>query len=104
MKASRQDLSDTDDLFQSPERVLFLVDQLIGLQTQLAELRYQCDRELESLRSEKLQLERSVEELTLRVRSADARVEGVLSSKSWLLGQRLLRPMHRIRRMAQRGN
>ena len=104
MKASRQDLSDTDDLFQSPEQVLFLVDQLIGLQSQLAELRYQCDRDLESLRSEKLQLERWVEELTIRVSSADARVEALLASKSWVLGQKLLGPVHRIRRLAQRGN
>lgn len=95
-------LSDTDREFQHPERVLSLIDEVIGLQTELSEIRYQHDRELGTLQLQRALVESSLADLASRAEASEARVEELLSSRSWWLGQRLLQPLafarNRLRR------
>ena len=93
---------DTDEQFQSPERVLSLIDEVIGLQTELAELRYQHDRELATLHAAEAQFDLSLNELNRRAEAAEARVSGLLSSRSWQLGQQLAKPLHLFRSRIRR--
>jgi SAM-dependent methyltransferase len=96
--AGRGLLLDSDKEFESKERVLSLIDEVIGLQTELAELRYQHDRELDIVVREKLRLESSIADLTARAEASEARVEEVLASRSWRIGQTVIRPLHLFRR------
>ena len=88
---------DTDKEFQSPERVLSLIDEVIGLQTELAELRYQHDRELATVHAEKARTDLSLDGLNLRAEAAEARVRDLVSSRSWKVGQQMARARHLLR-------
>ena len=90
-------VDDTDGHFESPERVLSLIDEVIGLQTELAELRYQHDRELATLHAEKARTDLSLDGLNRRAEAAEARVTELVSSRSWQVGQQMARPLHLLR-------
>ena len=83
--------------FSSSERILALIDQVIGLQAELAEERYRHDRELEGLELRAAELEESLKEAKKQAADLAERLEEVLASHSWRLGQAFLRPVHRIK-------
>ena len=89
-------LHDDDPEFASPERVVTLIDQVVGLQAELAEERYQHDHMLRNFIAD---TDRNVESLELRARSSEQRVEEVLSSRSWRLGQLIARPLRSLHLM-----
>lgn len=92
----------TDTDFEGPERILSLVDEVIGLQTELAELRYQHDQELSHLHVEKDRLELSLDQLTKRATSAESQVNEMRASKSWKVGQQFAKPLATLRRLIRR--
>lgn len=83
------------------DRLLALVDEVIGLQAELAETRYRNDQVLraaadteECLRAE---LADRVSELETRALASEARVEELLRSASWRLGQLMVKPFTPLR-------
>lgn len=95
-------LDDLNRNFQSPERVLYLLDEVMGLQAELAQMRYQHDQDLDELRRDKVRLESSLEESLIRAVSAERRIDDLLASRSWRIGQLVLRPFGSLRRLVRR--
>lgn len=99
-------LHDDDPRLVSVDRMLFLVDQLIGLQAQLSQERHDHDRELIGLQAqlsqERHDHDRALNTALQQERQAVARVEEILSSRTWRLGQLWVRPASRLRRLLQR--
>ena len=79
------------------DRTLALIDQIIGLQAELAEERYRHDRELEGFVAREREFRESVEEVNNRASELATRLEEVLTSRSWRLGQAVLRPAYVIK-------
>ena len=94
----------SDREFERPERILTLIDEVIGLQTELAELRYQHDQELGRLHIEERRLKISMDGLTERATSAESRINELLASRSWKVGQQLAKPLSILSQALRRHN
>jgi hypothetical protein len=81
----------------SADRTLALIDQVIGLQAELAEERYRHDRELEGLETRTKELQESLDEANKQASDVATRLGEVLASRSWRLGQVLIRPAHLVK-------
>ena len=101
LRGGRGLLSDHDPAFISADRVLGLLDQIIGLRAELAEAKYQQDRTLRVARAE---MRRSMQEAQDRALASEQRVEEVLSSRSWRLGQAVIRPARGLGRVLRRAS
>ena len=96
------DFRDDEAGLTSGDRSLALIDQVIGLQAELAEERYRHDRELEGFVAREKEFRKSVDEANNRTSELTTRLEEVLTSRSWRLGQAVLRPAHVIKRRLNR--
>jgi len=91
------DFQDDEAHLTAGDRTLALIDQVIGLQAELAEERYRRDRELEAFVAGEREFRKSVDEANNRASELATRLEEVLASRSWRLGQAVLRPAHVIK-------
>lgn len=78
------------------DRVLALVDETIGLRSEMAEQRYRNDLALWAVMEE---AEARRVEMEARVAAAEQRVDDLLASRSWRIGQLVLRPVDVLRRL-----
>ena len=88
---------DDESHLTAGDRTLALIDQVIGLQAELAEERYRHDRELEGFVAREKEFRESVDEVNNRASELATRLEEVLRSRSWRLGQAVLRPAYVIK-------
>jgi hypothetical protein len=77
------------------DRVLSLVDEVIGLKAELAAQQYRHDLTVWAM------TERAAE-LETRTAVAEQRVDEILASRSWWLGQLVFAPADKIRRLRRR--
>ena len=95
--SAQRDFGYDERILSEGDRTLALIDQVIGLQAELAEERYRHDRELEGFVARDKLLRDSVEEANQRASDLATRLEDVLASRSWRLGRTLLRPAHLLK-------
>jgi hypothetical protein len=87
------------ELRHDVDRVLSLVDQVIGLQAEIAEERYRHDLALWAA-AEAADAERK--RLLAHAALADERVTNLVQSRTWRIGHAVLGPPHRLRRLLRR--
>jgi SAM-dependent methyltransferase len=86
----------------SVERVIALTDEVIGLRSELSQLRYRYDLEVWAAVVEadnrRQQVEARMAEAETRAAASETRVAEVLGSRTWRLGQAFVRPAAWLRR------
>ena len=91
-----QAIREDDPDLLAANRTLALIDQVIGLQAELAEETYRHDREAEGYAAREWELRQSLDEANKAATEATAQLEEVFASRSWRLGQLVIKPLHRI--------
>jgi SAM-dependent methyltransferase len=88
------------------DRVLSLIDQVVGLQAEMAEERYRHDLALWAATvaadEQRKELESQALRAEERAAAAELRVTEVLTSRSWKAGQAIFRPASLLRRLARK--